>query len=287
MYCIYSGKEVLDDTVNLEHIIPLSLGGRNDFTIPVSKEMNAYANQEIDEKLARCFFLATNRHKHSAKGHRRKAVRAPRAKITVGNNTTPGAFRFDASGNLEIFDPLSGHPFSQEQIHNEGFKIKTTFDPILRLRFTAKVGLATAFSVIGKNFKGSTAERDLRALMNIYGKHHVEADIYNINSKVWFWPHHSPDNGKEITEVLVELAHYVNCSFVALINSIKKDHLLIAVGILGEPIGCIFCELKSSLIPQSNNFDLGHVILLSKNKTNRMSMRMLLLEFSNQLSERT
>lgn len=42
MYCIYSGREIDDSKMNIEHIIPLSLGGCNDFTISVEKHLIVY-----------------------------------------------------------------------------------------------------------------------------------------------------------------------------------------------------------------------------------------------------
>lgn len=41
MYCIYSGKEIDEINSNIEHIIPLSLGGCDELIIRVEKNINS------------------------------------------------------------------------------------------------------------------------------------------------------------------------------------------------------------------------------------------------------
>ena len=41
MYCIYAGKKIDESKSNLEHVIPLSLGGSDEFCIKVSEKYNS------------------------------------------------------------------------------------------------------------------------------------------------------------------------------------------------------------------------------------------------------
>lgn len=283
MYCIYSNTNVPDLESNPEHIFPLSLGGRNDFTLKVSIEFNALVNSEIDERLARCFFLATNRHQHNSRGHRNKQVRAPKPTITLKNDI-PISLRFDSSGLLELFNPRTSNPFDINTLQSNGMKMGIKFYPFLRLRFAAKVALASSYLVFGENFKNSIAARDLRTLMHLHGKKHNQTNLDILQSNVWFWPNEYPQDGKEMTIMLVEIAKYLNCSFIAIISNIKENHVLFAVGVLGELVGCIFSPFESKNIPKHKDYDLGHIIILEKEKTRRVSIREVLQEICNVLN---
>ena len=57
MYCIYSGKVLDDDEMNIEHIIPLSLGGCDSFTIMVGKKINSDLGSKIDGKFCNDFLI--------------------------------------------------------------------------------------------------------------------------------------------------------------------------------------------------------------------------------------
>lgn len=48
MHCIYSRKEYDKQDMNIEHIIPISLGECNQFTIYVSKQENSVLGSQID-----------------------------------------------------------------------------------------------------------------------------------------------------------------------------------------------------------------------------------------------
>jgi hypothetical protein len=69
IYCPYTDRDIPIDDSNPEHIIPLSLGGLNGFTLPVSKDFNSRAGSEIDGALANDFLVMSERDKHSVWGH--------------------------------------------------------------------------------------------------------------------------------------------------------------------------------------------------------------------------
>lgn len=276
MYCIYSDKYVADEETNSEHIFPLTLGGKDDFTIQVSKKLNSLVNREIDEKLAHCFFLAVDRRKNNARGHRQTEIKAPRTK-SLGKR--PTNFVFDTSDFLQPYNPRLKAIISSDEILQHGLKISIPFFPYLRLRFTAKVGLAAGYFVFGDEFRKSTAAHELRSLMHLYGgERHNQETIERLKSKIWAWPFPPPQGQENIHSHLETLSKHTKNSFVAFITSLQEDQILIVVGIFGNLAGCINCSADSINIPKDKEYDLGHVIILAEHQTRRISVRELLME---------
>lgn len=64
MYCIYSGKEFDTENLNVEHIIPISLGGCDQFTIQVylsieNQVKRSLKTRSLLTKFCTCGFAAT------------------------------------------------------------------------------------------------------------------------------------------------------------------------------------------------------------------------------------
>lgn len=277
MYCIYSDRDVHYEETNPEHIFPLTLGGKNDFTIRVSIELNSLVNREIDEKLAHCFFLAVDRRQNNAQGHRKSEIKPPRIK-SLGKRST--SFVFDTNGFLQPYNPRLKTLVSTDDILQYGLKISIPFYPYLRLRFAAKVGLAAGYFVFGDEFRRSIAAYELRSLMHLYGEYHNQEAIEQLRSKIWAWSFPPPE-GQEIMHALLEkLSKHIKNSFVAFITSLQKDQILIVVGVFGNLAACINCPADSIKIPKDKEYDLGHVIILAEHQTRRVSVRELLMEIS-------
>jgi hypothetical protein len=76
MYCIYTNREISEQDSNCEHIIPLSLGGSNEFVIPVSTKFNSELGSKVDGELSNCFTMMFRR---------RARVGRTRLRYAVGN----------------------------------------------------------------------------------------------------------------------------------------------------------------------------------------------------------
>ncbi len=72
-YCIYTDKVVSINKTNLEHIIPLGLGGCNGFCIRVDKTKNSALGSHIDGKLSNDFLISLLRRHKDFRGHSGKA----------------------------------------------------------------------------------------------------------------------------------------------------------------------------------------------------------------------
>ena len=119
MYCVYSGTEIDEFESNIDHIFPLSLGGRNDFTIRVSKIQNSRVNSEIDQKLAGCFFLARYRRLHNSKGHRNNQLLPRNTKISVGQDKSI-VFKFNNKNYLQLYSHIKKQFITAEEIKSNG-----------------------------------------------------------------------------------------------------------------------------------------------------------------------
>ena len=104
MYCIYSGKEIDAQDTNIEHIIPLSLGGSNDFTINVSEKLNSYLGSKIDGKLTQDFLVNMDRVHYAGKGHSKKE-----AKLNIRSELEDGSpvITTFTQKEMKVFDPVN------------------------------------------------------------------------------------------------------------------------------------------------------------------------------------
>lgn len=87
IYCIYTDKLTPEAECSIEHILPLSLGGCNEFVIKVNAAKNATLGSEIDGKLANDFILTLVRKGNNFKGHSKKDVVASLKKSSIENRS--------------------------------------------------------------------------------------------------------------------------------------------------------------------------------------------------------
>lgn len=271
-FCIYSNTDVADGESNNEHIFPLTLGGNNAFTIRVSKTFNTLANREIDEKLKSCLFLATNRKKHKAIGHRNQIVNPPKIKITVGSDRSV-VFKFDDNDLLQFYSHKRKKLLTADEIKAEGANFRIEQERSLRLKFAAKIALASGYFVYGNTFVENVKTADLRALMNYLGEYHNEVAFNNASSTGWYWPEPVGDSDVVMHGIFQRINDMLSCSFVALITSAIPDKIIIVVGVLGQLSGVISCPANCDEFPKSDDHDLGHVVALKGKELQRFSFR--------------
>lgn len=66
-YCIY--LDDMSDDLSVEHIIPMSLGGLDDFSIFADRKFNNSTASKIDSGLANDFLILFDRDRQKATGH--------------------------------------------------------------------------------------------------------------------------------------------------------------------------------------------------------------------------
>ena len=100
-YCIYSNKKICETLMNPEHIIPLSLGGCDDFTILVDKAKNSEVNQKVDGVINNDFLMKTRQIQNNFKGHSKKEPVLKVKKASVNGNPVSWGYSKD---EVKIYD---------------------------------------------------------------------------------------------------------------------------------------------------------------------------------------
>src|SRR5437016_2823041 len=105
-YCIYTDRVIPKEQVSREHIIPLSLGGSNEFVVEVSSFRNSELGSQIDGNLGNDLAMQFLRKHHKTRGHRnRKAIVSLRKSRLVPSNM-PVQVHF-REGGVEVYDPIN------------------------------------------------------------------------------------------------------------------------------------------------------------------------------------
>lgn len=137
--CIYTGAVIDSSSATLkpshEHIIPLSLGGSNQFTTEdVSLTANNLAGKEIDDAVASSFPFLMLRHRYGLKGNR-KTIPNVKIKGEFLDLSAPATLEIGPAGDLKF-------SFEEEQkIKNGAISLASSED---RIRYLLKGRLEQA-----------------------------------------------------------------------------------------------------------------------------------------------
>lgn len=282
MYCIYSGREIDAKSASIEHIIPLSLGGCDEFSICVEEKINSQLGSEVDGKLSQDFLIALDRVREGTRGHSRKT---PEYSVkSKGKNGRPIITTFK-KGQLEIFDPIE-----KKYISSAGeIQLQASFNLYLRSRFLAKVALATGYYLFGDKFVAHADCDSLRALMMC----NDPKESASLQQDAWkeirfydtFTPIKKEDQGAVDTYKL--FCKYISCSNVMWTYS--PESIIVHVGLFDKFIGCINFKADVNTFPLSDDFWAGHVLLCRENQLVRGSWRSMIIkmcEDTNLLSKK-
>lgn len=271
-FCIYTNSFLPDTDVNDEHIFPLTLGGHDQFTIKVAKTANTLVNKELDEKLKACFLLARNRRIYNSKGHRNKKPSPPKVKISVGSDQSV-VLKFDKNDYLQLYSHKEKRILNKNETYSNGILFKIPYERNLKLRFTAKIALASGYFIYGNLFVKNAETEELRALMNYKGKEYNENIFKKITTQGWWWGETVKNSDKAMHVIFETINSILNTTFVAIITSIIPDRILIVVGVLGELTGILNCSANCKAFPKHGDYDLGHVVVLKEKGIQRFSYR--------------
>ncbi len=268
IYCIYTDKTVEEEETNLEHIIPLSLGGCNDFIIKVDAQKNADLGSSVDGKLSNDFLVSLIRRRHDYKGHSKKTVEPTlkKSKIATSDTSeTPAQVKF-LKDKIEVFNPIEKRILTEEEV--KGINIKSTFqfDRFLRICFTAKVVLAAGYFVYGETFRKYADHDSLRKLMNLNITETKES-LRNIPLRVVDKFHSIPENDKGMVGIYELICQAIGGSCV--IFMLSTDNIIGSVGIGGEFIGSVNFKADAAKFPNEDDYRLGHIVGVQEGKLNR------------------
>jgi hypothetical protein len=164
-WCVYTGKFHDSSEMTDDHILSLSMGGLDVFTIRCSKEGNLHVNKTLDEKFARQPFVANLRRALQFKSHRKKqslvrwdaTIADLKASLDMsGDAIQVDSFRSSGPNAINVRQAADGKIFRTEFI----------FDTDLILRYGCRLALGTGYYLFGDVFREYGYHDELRGLMN-------------------------------------------------------------------------------------------------------------------------
>lgn len=272
VWCPYSDKEIpLADTTP-EHVVPLSLGGVNEFCVRVEEKANAEVGSRIDAPLADDFRVKQRRNRLGMVGHSGKypVLTWKHSELESGE---PVQVTFDR-GDVRIWSPVRKQYIavgSDVQIRS-----RWTLYVDTPLRFAAKVGLSAGYFVYGDLFRRAVAHDEVRFIMefDLSGVTRSEkaeleerASTMGVQAEDWLRRDDNPD--LEVFRLLSQA--YGDSSVVGLIPT--KSSLTVFVGVLGIYVGLVDAPANTREFPLGGAHDLGHVIALRDGRIERQSLR--------------
>lgn len=253
MYCIYSDKEIDKSEATVEHIIPLSLGGNNQFTIYVDKKSNSDVGSKIDGKFSQDFLISLSQLPYDNKGHSNKRQDV-RIRGTM-DEERPVTLTLTKQGT-QIFDHISKEIVKK----NATIKLSSQIDLTIRFRFICKVALATGFYLFGKNFVKYADCTTLRKGMYC-------DDIKNETLDLRFHDNlHKTEDKDTVHKETVEML-FKHLGTSAVLFSFAEGRCIVFVAISGKYIGMVNFQADIQKLPIQNDlFRLGVVLSCDKNK---------------------
>lgn len=271
-WCPYTDLELPEEAMNSEHIIPLSLGGSNQFCIPVEKNFNAKVGSKVDGVLANDFLTLMRRHEFDARGHSNTTPTVLLKKSHLGDEKRPIQVTLRGKEGILVWDAMTKRHLEPREIGGTTISSQFNIDAHGRKRFVAKVALSAGYFIYGELFRTHVQHNELRALMNFSSESKRE-DFENFGLRGYdeFSPAEKAD--KEQNELLSLFCQLIKGSCV--IAGLGPSNIVISVGILGKWIGSLNIPAVTDSFPLEGGHDLGHVVALCDGKMATLSYRQL------------
>lgn len=255
-----------------EHIIPLSLGGSDQFCIPVERDFNTKVGSKIDGALANDFLTLMRRREFDARGHSNKTPEVVLKRSQLGDEKRPVQVTLRGKEDMLVWDAMTKRYLSPHEIAENQISSQFKLDRHDRTRFLAKVALSAGYFIYGELFRTHVRHHELRALMHFNSASKRE-DFKNFGLRAYdeFSSARKADVGQN--ELLGFFCQFLNGSCV--IAGLGPSNVVISVGILGKWIGSLNVPAVTDSFPIEGEHDLGHVVALQNGKMVRLSYRQL------------
>jgi hypothetical protein len=263
-YCIYEDAFFDESLMSIEHIIPLSLGGSNLFTIKVSKKSNSNLGALVDGKFANDSLIKLHNLNYEYKGHRRKKNKVIFKKSRIKNTNEPVQIGI-SKNRIEVYSLRNSKILSPNELANHTVQSIIDYSQTIRIVFTAKVLLATGYYLYSDLFVKNTDHVSLRKLMN-YKQGESFESIKDLPLKVSC--NLSKSKNYTIGDLICETLDDATIIFKYENTCIKG-----IVGIAGKFIGSITFLADTLKLNNTNDFENGHIINIKKNGILKMSYK--------------
>ena len=268
IYCPYTDQELPESETSQEHIFPKSLGGSDEFVIPVNRDFNRKIGSEIDGQFANEFLMMIKRQEFDARGHSGKKPEPLIKKATDLETGRP--LQVTMGRELKIWDVMEGKhtsPFDRK------FQASFQFGVDLPLRFLAKVALATGYFVYGDLFRENVAHQELRLIMK--GPLNLSQEENESIKTTVFNPY--VGDLTEPQKMDFEIQKLI-CEIIpggSVIFKIGKNGIGIFGGVLSTYLGYLCVPAVTKNFPRDGIHDLGHTVVVTNGKVFRESNRKL------------
>lgn len=276
VWCPYSDAEVDFEATSPEHIVPLSLGGSNQFVIPVKASTNSNVGGLIDGAIANDFLTLVRRNRFDARGHRGKPPKVLVRRASLGIAKRPVQINLYEDNEQFMWDSVGRRYLDEHEFSGQTFSLNVQLNWFAHLRFLAKVVLSAGYFIYGDLFKEYAAHKDVRLLMNADTAESAAKILRN--SKLRGYSEFSEiEAGDESDNRL----HSYLCESVdgSVVIAVPGDrNIVFIVGILGKMVGELNVPADTTNFPLDREHDLGHVILLSNKTMRQLAFRQFLTE---------
>ena len=271
-WCPYVDRDLPETATNLEHIIPLALGGANAFCIRVEKEFNAQAGSSIDGALAKDFLTSIRRRNFDTRGHSNKPPKVVLRNSSLGDVGRPVQVTLRGSDDPIVWDAMKRRTLQKIEYAGQQISSRLRIGSHDRIRFLAKVALASGYKIYGDLFRRFVQHQELRAVMNIDSStSHASFEGFEIRGYDEF----TQIEEKDQTHARLDKFF---CQIIAgscVLTIPGPQNIGFVVGILGKWVGTLNVPAITESFPFEGEHDLGHVVLVEDGRVSTMSYRQL------------
>ncbi len=273
MYCIYTDKDVPQELGNLDHIIPLSLGGCDEFVVWSEEAYNSKVGSSVDGAVAKDPFFVFALRDADVRGHSNKRatpvwknteIEGRPAQVTLGHD------------KVVVWDARDRRELDDAEVVGKEMKTRLRLDKHVATRFLAKVALGGGYFLYGDAFRHGADCQTLRELV-LFDRKTVRRETFQ-NSKISICDRFHPDSqsggNAHMYRFLCE--NLPRSIFIAVPHN---ESISFHVGIVGAYVGSIIVPADTSSLPNDGDHDLGHAVVLAPGDIQRVSYRELLAQF--------
>lgn len=273
IWCPYTNNDINESDANLEHIIPLALGGSNQFTILVDEKANSTIGSDIDAAISNNFLTLLKRQAKGCMGHSKTLPKAVLKKSYLGEDERPVQATFGNPLIPLLWDPITKKSIPDSEISGMSIRSEMKFGFYDDLRFIAKVSLASGYYIFGDIFRNYAAHDDIRMLLDMNSYRLDSMPKCSIRAITRFSKHKKEDEIQKAIEI-------ESCSSVdgaCVLVTITHTELVFTVGLFSDWIGTLIVPAETEQFPYNDEkYDLGHVIKIENRNLVRMSYRSFL-----------
>jgi hypothetical protein len=276
MYCIYSDTDVPSNLGNLDHVIPLSLGGANQFVVWSDMQKNSVIGSQVDGELAKDPLMSFALRNSGVKGHG-KATHLPRWRHVTMDDGRPLQVTLGTE-KITVWDARAKRELEEAEVVGRQMTAQLRVRQHTALRFVAKVALGGGYFLYGDDFRNGVNCNHLREIVFLDVERSRQAGtLQNSGIKVCD-RFHSDSFGSGPAVLYRALCEGTQRS---LFIAIPHDNAIsFHVGIVGKYVGSMIIPAKTDTLPIDGVHDLGHAVVLGPGEMDRLSFRELVVDFN-------